>query len=414
MAIQEDNQELNDSTMREVAEIIECHNKNLRDQEAATLCEELDNLKYLLVMKVKTLKVREASNQILTLKHKLVDRECKKQVNAVNNELEELKSFINDSTEENRRTKVKFRKAVEDWERKEESLQQEIENMSYYINDLHSTLDRNFIFNDQYIEETDASESDVFEVDWNEFLSRPDDYDHDYDSDTQFGDDDDNEEFEHQFQHRNNESNQDVFQAFQNDDLESNHQDVEEHDQICESSQNEDQAVEIDCVASNVEVQCSAFVQAIQHTDGHFESFVEPMASESDMLVSSVELSEDKPPQMLSWCDIIDAEDSGFDQQSTSIELVHFESSASDSTCYNVDVKCQEASSTSNSRTGDKAFEADKPIEPEVPMKINMDPFIHGYVEKKCEESKLKSKPKKQRKPKSKPKFKNLAVYSGY
>ncbi|CAG9806060.1 unnamed protein product [Chironomus riparius] len=389
MTFQAEAQSINDSTVQKLMTIVENHNRNYRDEEIMALREEISKIQNEIKTIEELYKVKENLNQKLTSSFLEIRLHCKIHVETTEHQVRRMKHPAGEIAAQLHQTKVFFRHASEQWKKKEHRYIRDIEKMNNYIHGMHSTLERNGIFGGQQIEGSDEYESEV------ESSGSPYRSNH-YDSDPQYdGDCDDYDE-----------SFQEAAQDQQN--IESSLQDNRNYESIRDA----DEAVEIDCVTSNV--QCSGLVQASQRSEEPVESFAEPMAS--DKLISSDILAQDKASQEPNWCDIIEAEDSGFNQQSSSIELVHFDSSASDSTCYNVVVKCQEASSTSNSQTGDKEFEADKPIEPEVPMKINMDPFVHGYVEKKCEESKLKSKPKKQRKqkPKSKPKFKNLVAFGGF
>ncbi|XP_070498774.1 dentin sialophosphoprotein-like [Chironomus tepperi] len=461
MTSQQELQRINDSTIRELAAIVESHNIGVRDQEIKTLREKLDKLKWELGMKLKTLKVREASYQILTIKHDQVQRQCKNQIDTIDNQVRQIKSFKLANNKKHYRTKMQFRQAKEDWEVKEQNFFQDIDKINIYIQSLHSTLERNGIPNDQYIELSDEYESEEFEVDWNEYLYRPDQYE----SDTQFEDDEyDESENLFQYQHtpyyqqsqvideesddedsfeENYESSQEAEQSMEDDFMDSKKEALSQQEQNqCsvfnpedsfkknnESSQEDDQAMESEVKDQNEQqkTQCSESCQGsecseehaesfdeepVECTEEHNKSFAETIASKSDMSLLSDGCpqgegvsNEGTNTEAPGLCDMIESEDS-----SQTIDPVRKDLSINESP--SKDEQSQQASSTSKTETGHKVLKSEKPIESEIPMKINLEPFIHGYVVR--EKPKSKSKKQQQKKPKTKAKFSNLISFGGY
>jgi len=185
MANQEELDGITDSTVRKLAAIVEHHNRNYQDQEKAALREEIDKLKKEMIMIDKTIKVRKDSNRVLTEKLFHVRNQYIIKVNTKDDQLKRLKSTADGSVKTKNETKMFHRNAMKDWEKKEEEYNRDIEKMSSYIDGLHSTLQRHGITIDRCLQMSDEYESDEFEVDWNEYLYRPEQYE----SDTQFDDD---------------------------------------------------------------------------------------------------------------------------------------------------------------------------------------------------------------------------------
>lgn len=405
---------IDDSTMKELAAIIENHNRELRDQEIKGLHDQLEKLKWILEMKIKTLRVREASNQILIVKHKQVECQCKHEVDIVNNKLNNLKSIRDDSEKKTETVKMHFRQAKERWEKTEEKFIKEIEDLTVYIQNLHLTLERNGITNDQLIEESDGYETDEYEVDWSEYLNRPDEYE----SDTQFEDDDDDDDCDddfdmprpqsrhHSMSHPHRYMQHERSLPFTEQYDEGSYEEAEVHleelqcseprepdsceliEQSIESCEHEDQDS-----FQEEEIQYYGFIQGIQCIEEPVETVIEPSSSALD-------------PQETNSCAIISSDDSGFEQNQSS-EFVLSDLSAIDTTYNNEDELSQEALSNSNAEVRNVELKSVKQIEA---LPFNMDPFVHGYVEK----SKSKTKKPRQNKSKSKPKFSNLVSLGRY
>jgi hypothetical protein len=412
MANQEEQQKINDSTLRELAAIVETHNRNVRDLEVKSLREQLDNLKWELGMKVKTLKVREASNQILTVKYHQIHRSCKAQIDSVDKQVKELKAFAAENTKNKNEVDMQFRQAKQNWEKKEEEFNDEIENLGIYIADLHATLERNGIINDQYVEESDESDSDGFEVNWNVYLYRREEYE----SDTQFDDDDDDIEPQNRYQRPHiAPSHCNLLQHIPKaifEQLDDEEESIEDDNQQYESNQEVGQVMQNDNMEPEVEAQS---VHDDQRTEEQIESADQSIDVKADKSVSSDEVSmadshteDNDKPQEQNWCDIMEAESSELDQTTQSTEPVLNDDSSSCESTSIIEEQSQPASSESSTETRDKVLESEKPIEAEVPQKIKLDPFVHGYVERE------KSKKRRQKKPKSKPKYSSLASFGGY
>lgn len=393
---------IDDSKMKELAAIVENHNREIREQEIKGLREQLENKKWILGMKVKTLKVREASHKILIIKHNQVERQCKSQVAAVNNQLNKLKSIREDSDKKTQTIKMHFREAKERWKEKEEKFDKEIENLNVYIHNLHLTLERNGIPNDQLIEESDECESDeTYEVDWSEYLNRPDEYD----SDTQFEDEDD-EDCDDDFDMprpptRRSDSSEMLRPLTRRPDSSFRHQNMQQERSLPLSEDYDYDHEEVHLE----QMQCS------EPRDLDSFDLIEEDGKcfESSQDVDQTPSSEDDVPQEPNSCDKTLSEDSGF-EQSQLTEFVHNDLSSSEIICNNEDEQSQQV--TSNSNAVVQEIGSKKPVEA---LPFNMDPFVHGYIEESFRE-KPKSKPKKplQKKSKSKPKFSSLVSFGGY
>ncbi|XP_070501295.1 uncharacterized G-patch domain protein DDB_G0278987-like [Chironomus tepperi] len=383
MTNQEAIQRINDSTVQKLMAIVENHNRNYRDPEVVALREEIDKIQKEIEMLGKIIKVKEDLNQDLTRKFLQIRLHCKIHVETKEHQIKRLNSFAAQEAMELMQAKMYYRHAIDEWKKKEHRYVNDIQKMDAYVNDLHLKLERSGIFGDKCIEESDEYES---EVDSNNSIYRSEQYA----SDSQFGDDYDD-------------------QSSANDE-----KSIEKDTKYQKSTQNTDQAIGNDLVESSdepqylqEEIQCSEVIQDVQHTEDQL------MSSDSDKSSSSEEGGhcsiEETVPQESNWCDIMEA-----DQHGQSIEPVHFDSPVSESTHNREDEESQQASSNSNTETGDKVLESEEVIEPEVHLKINLNAFVHDYGQVKRE--KLNSKPRKQRqqKLKSKPKYLSLISFGGY
>lgn len=357
---------IKDSTIQKLMAIIDNHNQNYHDQEAANLREEIVKVQKEIEMLEDTIKVKEDSNQNLTSKFLEIRLHCKIHVQTTEHQINRLKPHVAQYVTELEQSRMFYRHGTEIWQHKEAKYIRDIEKLNAYINDLHSTLERNGIFAEQEIEQNDEYES---EVDSNRTEQYESDAQLEYD-DVEFN------EPEDQFQRQQLSMDQDSmqneqFQTFvdggESSEKDDTDQAIEDNQHVEEKSASPDENTRGDCIDS---------------TDS----------------------------QKMNWCDMIDDE---LEQQSQSIEPVNIESSVVESTC-SIKEQSRLASSYLNTETGHKVLKSERPIETEVPQKLNLDPFINGYDQVHREKAKSKSKKQHQKKPKSKPKFSSLISFGSY
>lgn len=369
-------QRIKDSTIHKLMAIVENQNHNYRDQEVAELREEIDKLQKEIEIMEKIIKVKEDSNQDLTSRFLEIRLHCKIHVETTEHQLTRLKPHVAQCVTELQQSKMFYRHGTDVWQHKEAKYIRDIEKLNSYINGLHSTLERNGIFGDQDIEQSDEYES---EVDSNRTAQ--------YESD-----DDEFDEPQNQFQLQRHSMDQDHMQYEQSLSLVNGEESFEENKQCCKLNHYDDQTIEDNCI----------------------------------------EVSDS---QEMSWCEMIEAENFEYDQQSKSIKPVHIESSMTESTCRieeqsqpapiqiessltesicRIEKQSHPALFNSNTKTGHKVLESEKQNESEVSQKLNLDPFVNGYDQDQREKVKSKSKKHRQKKLKSKPKFSSLISFGGY
>ena len=113
-------QRIEDSTLKELATIVESYNREKKDQEVKLLREKLEDLKWKLGMKIKTMKIRNASHNILKFKHDQVDRQCKIEENTVNKQHAKIDSYLNECSNKTTEIREKLQQSKQEWRKKEE------------------------------------------------------------------------------------------------------------------------------------------------------------------------------------------------------------------------------------------------------------------------------------------------------
>jgi len=372
MANQEDLQRITDSTLREMAAVIESHNRNYQDPEEAALRDEVEKMKKEIEMVDKTIKVREKSNEQLKIKLEKVQRSYNKVVKPREQKLKTLKTTTIRSIKTMETVETFHRAAMEKWGKKKAKFNMIIEKMNEYIAIMHSKLDRHGIAHDYYMTESDEDESDESE-----------DFDltgqGQYESDTQFEDDetDGEDEPENRFEyqpspyHHRNTGNEQV----NVEEPQQSRSDVNENEEASSNTGTENMILEANepvephyCNINDTNPQeQSCYDDLIETQDGK----IQQESSTTNIVAENSVLEDDDPqadhcsivagnPHETNWCDMIDAEDLETCQQSQLNELDHKNNSVSDPRCKNEDEKSQEAS---NTEAENSIFELDEPVE---------------------------------------------------
>lgn len=347
MANQEELQRITDSTLREMAAVIERHNKHYQDPEETALCEEIEKMKKEIEMVDKTIKVREKSNEQLKIKLQKVQRSYNKVVKPREQKLKSLKITTIRSIKTVETVEIFHRAALEKWGKKKAKYNIIIEKMNNYVAIVHSKLDRHGITHDYYMTESDEDESD-----------ESNDYDltgqGQYESDTQFEDDetDGEDEYENRFEyqpspyHHRNMGNEQV----NVEEPEQSRSDVNENEEASSNTGTENMILEANepvephyCnIIDNNPQEQRCYNDLIETQDGKIQQ-----ESSTTYIVAENAVLEDDDPQAEHCCDMIDAED-------------HKNNSVSDQRCKNEDEKSQE---TSNTEAENSIFELNEPVE---------------------------------------------------
>ena len=412
MANQEELQRIIDSTLRELAAIVEHHNRNIREQKKAALREELKRLKKEKDMRNEIRKGIEDSNQILTGKISEVVLHSKIQEQTKDRQLGRVENSTAEHVMEKEQAKMFFYHAMESCARKEERYIRCIRKLNNYINGLHSTLERNGIVSGRCTNQ--AEESDEYQS-----------YESD-DSNNQFENNDNGNYDEFEKQSYDEESQESSNTVAETSVLESNEAVSPEVDHYSIVAANPQESNWCDMIeAEELKLNQQSQLDEPEHIDlpenepscndkDEESQKASNTVAETSVLESdeAVQLQVDKfsvvaaNPQEPNWCDMIEAEELELNQQSQLDVPKHIDLAETEPNCKDKDKKSQEASNS--------VLESDEPVKPEVPQISKLVPSVHCFGEVKFEEVKKPKKKQQKRKLKPKSKFSTLTTFGRF
>ena len=367
--------------------------KNYRNQEVVALKAEITELKQNLEMKEKIIKVRDDSLKILRARSMQQDQKQQHfeiDTKAKEHQLKRLRISEQKSDRNYNLLKMHTRNANQNWSKRELMYTSDIAKLYKYIECLHSTLEQNgipcqFEFNSSSDETLVDYESDdsEYKFDCNAYIE----HGH-LDSDTEIDDDEIETEKEiksaefFKTDHRSNENPQSTVGESSNA---SNHGAVidkpTQTDELDLVDDWNDDECEEDLSERNIGIQCVELDQ-MECRNGNDQVSLESVA-------------------------VCQSFNSKSDNQTQSVELIHDDRFKHEVASEIDGNNPQQAACKSD---GDIENGCEPRVELKVAQKIKLDPFIHGYVEKKVK----KQQRKKPKKPKSKTKFTNIMTIGSY